>query len=355
MHVRLLIALLAVSVQAEIGSITELLGTSEVKRQTDTLVGELAVDILSYDDVRTGAGRVAIRFLDDSVLRLTEQSSVVVDEFIYDPDPSKGKLAISMASGTARFLTGALGKIHKSRITVTTPTSTIGIRGTDFVTSVDEIGRSLVILLPDATGAASGEITVNTLAGQVVLTEPFQATMVSVAEQSPTRPTILNNLSLAFIDNLLIVNPPAENEAAVDEQAGTTSNVLDIDLLEEDALEENELEDNELDEVSRLDVDLLAIDFLQDLMATLEKKEEPAGELEGVKIVGLVPGFDPASQTYTFVEGEFITLFHSVENTFDLQLQKGQTYTIQILTAGRLIDATIDGGGDSSIVINQSP
>ena len=58
--------------------------------------------ILSYDDVRTGNGRIGIQFLDDSVVRLTEHSSLVIDEYIFDPDPSKSKMALNMASGTAR-------------------------------------------------------------------------------------------------------------------------------------------------------------------------------------------------------------------------------------------------------------
>jgi hypothetical protein len=37
---------------------------------------------------------------------------MVIDEYIFDPDPSKSKMALKMASGTARFITGALGKIR---------------------------------------------------------------------------------------------------------------------------------------------------------------------------------------------------------------------------------------------------
>ena len=101
------------------------------------------------DDVRTEAGRVAITFEDDSTVKLTEHSKVVIDNYIYDPDPSKSKLALNMASGTARFITGALGRINKENISIRTPSATIAIRGTDFTTTVDELGRSLIILLPD--------------------------------------------------------------------------------------------------------------------------------------------------------------------------------------------------------------
>ena len=173
----------------EIGEISEFRGNGEVLRQTggDKLLAELDLNIFSYDDVRTGNGRMAIEFLDSSVLKLTEHSKVVIDNYIFDPDPSKSKLALNMASGTARFITGALGKINKENISIRTPSATIAIRGTDFTTTVDELGRSLIILLPDETGKTSGEITVTTWSGTEVLNRPFQATMVSTLNQSPQK------------------------------------------------------------------------------------------------------------------------------------------------------------------------
>lgn len=90
----------------EIGEISELRGNGEILRSQsdDKLLAELALGILSNDDVRTGAGRLAIEFVDDTVLKLTEHSNVVVDEYIFSTtDPSKSKLALRMASGTASF------------------------------------------------------------------------------------------------------------------------------------------------------------------------------------------------------------------------------------------------------------
>jgi hypothetical protein len=256
-----------------------------------------------------------------------------------------------MASGTARFITGALGKIDKENISIETPSASIFIRGTDFTTTVDELGRSLVILLPKADGSSSGSITVETIAGAEVLNQPFQATMVSVAERPPTQPV-----------TLAIVNPPDEVQEAVDEQSGTSSNVLDADFLEENDLDDDsDLSKDELqEEITRLDIDLLAVDFLQDLLEMIEtvaaggKDDGDEGELDGVKIEGIIPGFDPNAQVYTFVEGEILTLFRQVENTIDLELDKSGGYNIQILSAGKQISITTNGGGENEIIINQS-
>jgi hypothetical protein len=365
MHKWLLIALIfSLNSYAEIGEISELRGNGEVLRkdQSDKLLAKTALGIFSYDDVRTGNGRIGITFLDSTIVRLTEHSKIIIDEYIYDPDPSKSKMALKMASGTARFITGALGKIDKQNIKIRTPSATVAVRGTDFTTTVDELGRSLVILLPNPDGSSSGEITVETMAGIEVLNQPFQATMVSMSESPPTKPVTLTNMTLGFIDNLLIVTPPDEVQQAVQEQSQSSTNVLDVDFLEENDLDDDSgLSKDELqEEITRLDIDLLAVDFLQDLLEMIEtvaaggKDDGAAGELDGVKLEGIVPGFDPNAQVYTFVEGEIFTLFRQVENTIDLELDKSGGYNIQILSAGRLISVTVNGGGENEIVINQS-
>jgi len=353
MHKWLLVALLSSSLYAEIGEISELRGNGEILRQSegDKLLAELALGILSNDDVRTGNGRMALTFLDDSVLKLTEHSKIIVDEYIYDPDPSKSKLSLRMASGTARFITGKLGKINKENISIRTPSANIAIRGTDFTTTVDEIGRSLIILLPNEDGTSSGEITVQTAAGTEVLNKPFQATMVSVSEAPPTKPVTLINMTLGFINNLLIINPPEQVEKAVEEQSTKSTNVLDVDFLEENFDEDLEEED-EL-EIDRLSIDLLSVDFLLDLLAFIEGEDE-VSKIGDVTIEGITAGFDAKAQTYSFVDGEMLTFYRSVENTIDLQIPKISAYNITILSGGKLIDITVNGGGDGTIIINQS-
>ena len=353
-----LLILLPTFVFADIGAISEIKGNGEILRkdQPDKLLAELALNIFSNDDVRTGNGRIAIQFIDDSVIRLTEHSKIIIDEYIFDPNPEKSTLSLNFVKGTGRFVTGKLKRIKKENIKIRTNSATIGIRGTDFTVTVDEIGRSLVILLPNPDGTSSGEITVETFAGVVVMNQPFQATMVTVAESAPTKPVVLENLTLDFIDNLLIVNPPEEVEKAVEDQNTTANNVLDVDLLEETDLEKDYLNED-YEEVDRLDIDLLNVDFLTDLLDIIDSgvgTKAQVSIIEGVEIEGIKAGFDPNNQTYTFVEGSVLTFFRSVENTIDLELDKDGAYNLSILSAGKQIEATINGGGESAISINQS-
>jgi hypothetical protein len=354
-----LLIFLPIVANAQVGSISELRGIGEVLREDsdDSLVAALQLGIASMDNVRTGNGRLSITFLDDSTVSLTERSSIVIDDFVFDPDPSRSRLALNMASGTARFLTGALGRINRENINIRTPVATIAIRGTDFTTHVSEIGETMVILLPDENGESSGEIVVTSMAGEVVMNEPWQATAVTVSETPPTPPVLLQNMTLNFLNNLLIVNPPDEIQEAVDEQSGTATNILDVDLLEEDALEDNELEEDALEEdMGRLDIDLLAADFLGDLLVQVSesRKQAKVYEMDGVEIEGVIPGFDQQLQVYTFTDGPSLFFVRNVENTIDLELDKGSPYKIDIMTAGVKIQAEVNGGGDNAIYINQS-
>jgi hypothetical protein len=344
----------------EIGEISELRGNGEVVRSqgNDKLLAELALGILSNDDVRTGNGRLAIEFVDDTVLKLTEHSNVVVDEYIFDPNPSKSKLALRMASGTASFLSGKLSRIDKKNISIKTPSADIAIRGTFFSTTVDELGRSLVILLPDANGNSSGEISVTTWSGTEILNRPFQATMVSTFESEPTKPVVLGNLTLGLINNMLIVNKPPEVQEAIAEQEGGPKTELDKDFFEDAPdLDEDYLEEEE--EISRLDIDLLSFDFLVDLLDIVEagskKKNTSGGELNGVEIQGIIPGYDPVYQTYSFVEGDHVYLVHQGNNTFDIGIDKDASSYVNINSAGMIMEVEINGAGDNTIIINQSP
>ena len=346
---------------SEIGEISELRGNGEISRadSTKALLATIDSDIFSFDDVRTGNGRMAIQFIDDSVLKLTEHSKVVIDEFIFDPDPNKSKMAFNMASGTARFITGKLGKINKNNISIKTPSATIGIRGTDFTTTVDELGRSLIILLPNADGTSSGEISVETWSGVEILNQPFQATMVSTFESPPTKAVVLNNISLDLIDNMLIINkPPAIVQAIAEQETGGLKTDLDKDFFEDAPdLDKDFLEEEE--EISRLDIYLLNFDFLVDLLAIVEtaskKKKESGGDLQGVELTGIIPGFDPVYQTYTFVEGAYIHFVHYGTNNFDIALDKEASAYLTINTAGIMMEIEVNNAGDNTIDIFQSP
>ncbi len=340
-----------------IGDISELNGNAQILRDKP-YTSDLEFDIQSNDEAITTNGRMAITFLDDSTVKLTEHSQLLIDEYIYDPDPSKSKMALTFGLGTARFITGNLNRIDKQNIELKTPTANIAIRGTDFTATVDELGRSLIILLPDALGLSSGEIEVVTAMGTVILNKPYEATTVSVFESSPSKPVILD-LSLDIIDNMLIVTPPKEEKLETEEVSNAQNdsildfNDLDIDYLAEDFLKKDDLEFTELD------INYLDVNYLEDLLKVVDalgvdEDEEQLTQATVTRITGTNFGQDQETQITTFIQDSVITLQRSVSESVKLNLQTENAYTVIFIQDGVSNIVKINGGGDSVIKIKQS-
>ena len=340
-----LVAILSLSAGnaiAEIGKITTHEGSGEVIRKDGgRLVASLSLVIHSYDDVRTGNGIIEITFDDDSTVKMSPNSKLVIDEFVFDPNPKKSKMAFKVAAGTARFATGKLGLVDKNKIKIRTPTATIGIRGTDFTTTVDEIGRSLVVLLPDADGVV-GEVVVESLVDSVVLTQAFEATMVSMAEAPPTEPVILD-----MNENLmseLLVEEAEEDAEVVEDQEYEDNTFLDQNELDDDLFNEEE-EDEEVEEEIG-DEDRKELDKL---LKELDKKEKEKAQTFTIK--GTAIGLDPVTKINTVVKDNQVIFERKVNNRVRLKLDKTGSYSITLRDGDPV--TVIVGSGESNIHITQ--
>ena len=334
-----------------IGGVIEQSGKagSIVRLSGEELTATLQTDIVSFDEVETENGRLKIQFVDETQVSLTEHTYMEIDEYVYDPDPSKSKMALNFVQGTARFATGGLGLVPKENIQIQTPTAVIGIRGTDFTTTVDELGRSLVILLPDANCddkvkleegcRPSGSITVTNDGGTVTLEEAFQAVMVSTFEQSPTQPVTLVDLDLNQIDNMFIVSKPEEIVKAEEEQAEQLKGdggLLDFDGLDKDFLESEDLgkaAEREL-EFTELDINFLDVDFLRDLLEIMEdadalgeQEESPGSD----RLVDRGFGVQPDNQFNILPDIDGKVFFLRVGTNYtSLKIKKGQAGQIEV-------------------------
>jgi hypothetical protein len=218
MRVAALIAglLLATSAWADIGSVTESSGTAIIKRGKDTIQVARGTEIKTNDRVETKNGKVKIVFKDDTNVTVTESSSLVIDDFVYDPKSGAGKLGLKAAAGTVRYVSGSIAKDPKN-VKINTPTAAIAVRGTDFVMAVSETGASMIMLMPTCEleqnvnlkglSCGSGAIDVETPSGIVQLNRPYQATLVETLNGVPS-PAVIVALNGMAIGNNLMVSPP---------------------------------------------------------------------------------------------------------------------------------------------------
>jgi hypothetical protein len=120
-------------------------------------------------------------FLDETTLTLGPDSSVVLDRFVFDPDPSKASFVMTATKGIFRF---ASGKLPKNAYRLHTPAATIGIRGTvlDFaIEPADRPGGQAVVKI----ALQEGEATIGDCRGEEQVLEAGQAVELSWSPAEP--------------------------------------------------------------------------------------------------------------------------------------------------------------------------
>lgn len=347
-----------------IGDIVERNGVASLVRKggEELSVSEKNVpEIKLLDTAVTGNGRMLIQFKDEEELSLIEHTKIYIDEAYYDPDPSKSKMAIRMAQGTARFTSGRGKRIKKSNINLTTPTAQIAVLGTDFTTTIDEIGRSLIILLPDEkTGKSSGKIMISNNGGTTLLEEPYQASVVSSYDTAPTKPVVLSGINTTMISNIFIVVEPKEIEEVKKEEGlsseNSSDNILDVDFLEFNELENDYLEYDDL-EFTELDIDYLDVDFLQDVLDIIADLDKMTGldkdKLNtGIDLTGTTLGFNVDTQYNTILDTGLGTVkfYRNIDGIISLTLLMSQNATIRTISNQK--ESEIVLGDGQSVIIN---
>jgi hypothetical protein len=210
--------LISVPAFAGVGSISDFKGGGTVKRGAKVAPAAKGSNIEKNDTVSTNSqGRFKITFVDATTVNITQNSRLVIDDFVYDGNnKSKGKLGLKLALGTARYTSGGIAHGNARGVGIRTPTATIAVRGTDFVMSVDEAGRSTVVLVPECYNdkditkinfeCPAGAIDVITASGVVSLNKPFQATVVENAYAPPAPPVVINP-TMKGMDNSIQISP----------------------------------------------------------------------------------------------------------------------------------------------------
>ena len=228
----ILLALIACTSFAGIGTVSENNGNGcSVERGKQKISGVKGASIESMDTYATTNCVSQISFQDDTKVKVTENSRLLIDDFVFDPKKSDaGKLGIKVAMGTVRYASGQVAKNNPQAVNIKTPSATIAVRGTDFTMTVEETGSSLVVLLPSCKDpkdvkeyelqenvCAVGSIEVTNSNGTVLLDKAFQATFIVSEGMPPTPPRVLNIVENK-INNMLIIVKPIEIQRALKEQ-----------------------------------------------------------------------------------------------------------------------------------------
>jgi len=353
-------------VYASIGTVTAQQGPdAKLTRDKESLVASKGAELEMRDSIETANTKLNLTFEDDTKVAVTEQSKFVIDEFIYDPNEGKGSLNMRVAMGTVRYASGNIARNSRANVRLRTPTATISVRGTDFAMVVNEIGQSLVTLLPscpdfglienkdDENKCPVGEITVSTDAGMVIMNQAYQTTIVAGSFQKPTEPRILTDKPT--LNNLLIIAPPKNFPEGFDTTDEDLEQVtfLDVDVLEFDDLMKDFLAESEELNTNRLDRDVFGGDFLDNLL-----------DLTGGNLGDALEEFDgvlPTIHNYPWIknqsfynEEEIVVRSERIPHIADITTERDVNGNANIIQDGIIADVLINGGSDVIINITQT-
>ena len=363
--VGLLALLIASPVFASIGTVTEQHGPdASLTREKQKLTASKGSELEMLDEIETTNTKLNLTFVDNTKVAVTEQSRFIIDDFVYDPSTKKGGLNMRVAMGAVRYASGNIAKNSRRNVRLRTPTATIAVRGTDFAMVVNEIGQSMVTLLPscpdfgmienkdDENNCPVGEIEVSTDVGMVVMNKAYETTVVSGSFQKPTTPKVLTDKP--SISNLLIIAPPANFPKGFDTTDEDYQQVtfLDVDVLEFDELMRDFLVEEHLAN-SELEKDQYGGDFLDNLLdLTLGNLGDAMEEFDGVL---------PTIHKYPWIKNQ------SYYNEEGISVQSERPPHIVRVDTARDVNADLNitqdgvtaniienGGGDVTINITQS-
>ena len=253
-----------------IGKVTTAEGTFTIQRGDQTI--ELgAGDFIYLDDViNAGGTSVGIAFADQTTMSVDPNSTMVIDDFVYDPEnPTVGSMNANVLEGNFSFVSGQIAKVGADAMKVTTPVLTIGVRGTQVAGKANTEGEdNEIVLLPNEDGSV-GQIMIKNESGEVLLTEAYQATTITDPYTVPTVPVILaKDVVLKKFASTIATTKRAEKVAKVERE--TEEAVKQKEEAEEEK-EELEEEKEQLEEEA------------EELAEEKEELEEKVEELEEEK------------------------------------------------------------------------
>lgn len=188
-----------------------------------------------------------ILLLDQSTFTVGQNCRMIIDKFVYDPSTNVGEVAATVTKGAFRFMSGNIGKKNPTNATISTPSATIGIRGTFFegIVGIDAIALAQLGGIPTAgsnSGAASliilrgpgpnsntldtpGALTISTAGGTQSVTVPNYAIFDPGNGEPPIGPFLVTPAMQEYLDFFLRSSPngPQENPIELQEDVGEES------------------------------------------------------------------------------------------------------------------------------------
>ena len=114
-------------------------GTVIVERGSQRLMAAAGTRLQQSDVVRTGInGSAGITFTDNTLMSIGPNSVIALDRYSFNSTTHEGRLDTAMRNGTLSVVSGKIAKQSPEAMTVKTPATILGVRGTEFLVQVGE-------------------------------------------------------------------------------------------------------------------------------------------------------------------------------------------------------------------------
>jgi hypothetical protein len=149
----LLVSLAPLPASAKLGDAAGVTGAVQGEARLESPARQTTLDqVASGEDVVMGdavstrtQSRLQIMLLDQTAITMGENASLVIDEFVYDPDNAASAMSASVTQGAFRLVTGGVARNNPEGTKVKLPSAVLTIRGTTTEGSCDSTGCIVVL------------------------------------------------------------------------------------------------------------------------------------------------------------------------------------------------------------------
>lgn len=125
------------------GVVKTVKGNVQIERSAGHVAAVVGSEVFSSDRVVTGPqSSVGITLRDSTQLSAGENTVLELNKFAFNTTTHDGVLDASVKRGSLAVISGKLSKANPDAVRFSTPTTTLGVRGTEFIIEVGDKGES---------------------------------------------------------------------------------------------------------------------------------------------------------------------------------------------------------------------
>ena len=123
---------------ADVGQVKVSKGSVQIERGGAKLAAPVGMGLQTSDVIVTGAdGSAGVTFTDNSLVSVGPNSVFAIDKYRFDTTTHEGEFLGSLKQGRLAAVSGKMVKQSPESMKIRTPSSIMGVRGTEFVVQVD--------------------------------------------------------------------------------------------------------------------------------------------------------------------------------------------------------------------------